>query len=430
MKRILIFCSLFLAFHIVKGQESIVSTESTFNSMSKKIQKSDQEIQDPKKNILAKTWLSRGELFQDAYEINNLKYITKGKTVTEIKIFYKEPLQIVDTIHQGTRQEKYKYYGFTVVFENDKVVDFYDTKTVDPNALDKAFEAFFKAHQLDVEKKIDKKLKSPLEALRDQYRRTSIINFEKEKYSAALKNFESILAIDTLPMVHEVDTIVTYYAGLAAFFAKDYNKSIKYLDKVKALNLKEPKVYYYLEQAYLGKGDTTTAMNSIKDGYKIYPTDNVLVIELVNVYIKLNEAKEALAYLNKAMSLDPTNKSLYFAEGSLYDKIGKSDSARAAYEGALKLDPDYFDATYNLGVFYYNNAVKLYEEANKEADNKKYIDKKALADEELKKAVPVMEKAHLINPKDEGTMQTLKTLYYRLKMDDKLKQIKQEMGEK
>jgi len=398
--------------------------------MIKKIQKSDQEIQDPKKNILAKTWLSRGELFQDAYEINNLKYITKGKTVTEIKIFYKEPLQIVDTIHQGTRQEKYKYYGFTVVFENDKVVDFYDTKTVDPNALDKAFEAFFKAHQLDVEKKIDKKLKSPLEALRDQYRRTSIINFEKEKYSAALKNFESILAIDTLPMVHEVDTIVTYYAGLAAFFAKDYNKSIKYLDKVKALNLKEPKVYYYLEQAYLGKGDTTTAMNSIKDGYKIYPTDNVLVIELVNVYIKLNEAKEALAYLNKAMSLDPTNKSLYFAEGSLYDKIGKSDSARAAYEGALKLDPDYFDATYNLGVFYYNNAVKLYEEANKEADNKKYIDKKALADEELKKAVPVMEKAHLINPKDEGTMQTLKTLYYRLKMDDKLKQIKQEMGEK
>ena len=41
-----------------------------------------------------------------------------------------------------------------------------------------------------------------------------------------------------------------------------------------------------------------------------------------------------------------------------------------------------------------------------------------------------MERAHHINPTDIGTMQTLKTLYYRLKMDDKLKQIKQELGEK
>ena len=59
----------------------------------------------------------------------------------------------------------------------------------------------------------------------------------------------------------------------------------------------------------------------------------------------------------------------------------------------------------------------------------KYNQKKAIADEELKKAVPVMEKAHQIMPKDEATMQTLKTLYYRLKMDDKLKQIKIELGD-
>jgi tetratricopeptide (TPR) repeat protein len=245
-----------------------------------------------------------------------------------------------------------------------------------------------------------------------------------------LKNFQSILAIDTFAIVHEVDTIVTYYAGLAAYFAKDYKTAIKYLNLTSELHFKEPKVYYYIEQSYLNLGDTARAMSSIKEGYKIYPNDNVLVIELVNVYIKLNEASQALEYLNKAKILDPTNKTLYFAEGSLYDKVGKPDSAKAAYEGALRLDPEYFDATYNLGVFYYNSAVKLYEEANKESETKKYNEKRVIADEELKKAVPVMEKAHQINPKDEGTMQTLKTLYYRLKMDDKLKQIKQELGDK
>jgi tetratricopeptide (TPR) repeat protein len=431
MKRILFICSLFLGLHAVKGQESMVSSESTFNSMTKKIQKSDQEIQDPKKNTLPKTWLNRGELFQEAFDINNLKYVRKGMSSAELKVYFKEPHQIENQqLSNGAKQEKYIYYGFTAVLENDKVTDFYDTKTVVDNALDNAYESFIKAHQLDPEKKIDKKLKSPLLVLRDQYRRASIINFEKEKYSAASKNFVNMLAIDTFPFIHEVDTIITYYAGLACYFAKDYVNALKYLNQAKDLHLKETKVFYYLEQSNLGLKDTLAAMNSIKEGYKIYPTDNVLVIEIVNLYIKLNEANQALEYLNKAKILDPTNKTLYFAEGSLFDKVGKPDSAKASYEEALKIDPEYFDATYNLGVFYYNSAVKLYEEANKESDNKKYLDKKAIADEELKKAVPIMERAHHINATDAGTMQTLKTLYYRLKMDDKLKQIKQELGEK
>ena len=154
------------------------------------------------------------------------------------------------------KQEKYIYYGFTAVLENDKVTDFYDTKTIDENSLDKAYEAFIKAHQLDAENKIDKKLKAPLLLLRDQNRRASIINFEKEKYAAATKNFVTILAIDTFPLIHEVDTIITYYTGLASFFAKDYKTAIKYFNITNELHLKEPKVFYYLEQACLCIEDT------------------------------------------------------------------------------------------------------------------------------------------------------------------------------
>lgn len=395
--------------------------------MKKKVEKSDQDIQDPKKNTLPKTWVSRGTLLQEAFEINNLKFLAKGKSVTDVKILFRDPLQIESAqLSNGTKQEKYIYYGFTVVFENSVVTDFFDTKTIVDNPLEMAYDAFVKARELDAEKKIDKKLKDPLNELKNQFRRTSITNFEKEKYSAALKNFEYILAIDTVPVVHDIDTVVAYYAGLAGFFAKDYKSSVKYLDKVRDLNYKEPKIYYYEEQSYLNLGDTAKAISTIQEGNKIFPNDNITIIELVNLYIKLNEANKALEYLNKAKALDPTNKTLYFAEGSLYDKIGKADSAKASYEAAIKLDPEYFDATYNLGVFYYNSAVKMYEAANKETDNKKYIDMKAVADEELKKSVPVMERAHQINPKDESTIQTLKTLYYRLKMDDKLKQIKQE----
>jgi tetratricopeptide (TPR) repeat protein len=447
MKRILIVCSFFLGLHEVNGQESMVSTESTFNNMNKKIQKSDQEIQDPKKGILSKTWLNHGTLYQEAYEINNLRYIVKGKTSLEqLKIYFKEPGQIESVqLPNGTKQDKYIYYGFTVTLENGVVTDFNETKTIDDNALDKAFDSFLKSRQLDAEKKMDKKLKAPLESLRDQSRGSAIVYFEKGEservglkgdtgkanYRMAFHNFERYIAIDTFSMV-QADTLlplISYYTGLSSLFSKNYDGAIKYFDKAKTLHLKESKIFYYLELSYLGKTDTATAIISIKEGTKLYPTENFLIIELVNLYIRLNEAGQALEYLNKAKALDPTNKTLYFAEGTLFDKIGKGDSAKVAYENALRIDPEYFDATYNLGVYYYNNAVKLYTVAANESDINKYNQKKTIADEELKKSVPVMEKAHQIMPKDALTMQTLKTLYYRLKMEDKLKMIKQELGE-
>ena len=36
------------------------------------------------------------------------------------------------------------------------------------------------------------------------------------------------------------------------------------------------------------------------------------------------------------------------------------------------MNPEYFDAHYNLGVLYYNKAVKIYEEASKISDNTEY----------------------------------------------------------
>ncbi|NJM14485.1 MAG: hypothetical protein HC896_03090 [Bacteroidales bacterium] len=45
----------------------------------------------------------------------------------------------------------------------------------------------------------------------------------------------------------------------------------------------------------------------------------------------------------------------------------------------------------------------------------------------LSKAVPFMEKALEINPDDIGALETLKTLYYRLKMEDKHNEIQERL---
>lgn len=430
MKRILFVLTIALGFQLVNAQDYSVSPETNFNNLKKKVAKSDAEIQDPKKSVNPKTWFSRGELMQEAFEVNNTKLLRKDLPANQLKIFMRDPIQVeTKQLPDGSKEEKYIYYGLNVTLKNDMVTDWEETKTVVDDPLDKAYEAYNKTIQLDADKKFEKKLKKPLEELKDQYKRLGIYYFEKEKYSEAYKSFDHILALDEMPMISTQDTIIMYYAGIAAYLAKDYKAALVDFEKAKALNFPEPRLYYYFEQIYLESGDTTKALNAIKEGYSKNPKDNLLVIEMVNLYIKINEAKSAIEYLNKAKALDPTNKTLYFAEGSLWDKLDNADSAKIAYENALKIDPMYFDATYNLGVLYYNQAVKMYDLANKESETKAYLEKKTKADDELKQAVPYMEKAHEINPKDVSTMQTLKTLYYRLKMQDKLQEIKKELGE-
>jgi hypothetical protein len=99
-----------------------------------------------------------------------------------------------------------------------------------------------------------------------------------------------------------------------------------------------------------------------------------------------------------------------------------------------------------LGVIYFNSGVKLTEAANNEPDDKKYIEKKKIADDEFKKVIPYMEKAYsiisntaltdnadtnkAIMENKRATLETLKTLYYRLKMTsqfDKTTKLLQEL---
>ncbi len=141
-------------------------------------------------------------------------------------------------------------------------------------------------------------------------------------------------------------------------------------------------------------------------------------------------SKIAIDYLDLAIKNDSTNSTYWFAKGSMYDGNMK-DPANAiiCYKKAIQFKPDYFDANYNMGALYFNDGADLMNKANlipadKVAD---YKAAKAKADDKLKEALPFLEKAHSINIQDIPTMESLKNIYYRLGMTDKMEAIKKEI---
>ena len=57
-------------------------------------------------------------------------------------------------------------------------------------------------------------------------------------------------------------------------------------------------------------------------------------------------------------------KSLWFSLGSVYDNLDKTEMAAEAYLKAISIKGDYFDANYNLGAMYFNQAVEGINAAN------------------------------------------------------------------
>jgi tetratricopeptide (TPR) repeat protein len=144
---------------------------------------------------------------------------------------------------------------------------------------------------------------------------------------------------------------------------------------------------------------------------------------LINYYLVSNQSEEALRLLGVAKAGDPQNVSYPFAEGTLYDKMGRFEEAEKSYKTCIEMKPEFFDASYNLGVLYYNKAVKIYEEASKIADNTQFENKQKEGDDMLKAAIPYMQKASQIDPKDRSSLETLKTIFYRLKMDAEYQEV-------
>lgn len=307
-------------------------------------------------------------------------------------------------------------------------------KKLNGDPLTIAFDSYMKALQLDDKDRFSKSVKIKLTLLIGDLTNQAVAAFNEENYEKAMKSFEQIMAIEQTPVYkaedpNAVDTVIIFNAGLAAYNAQKYDKAIEYYKEAAKYKYNGAKTYSLIASSYFQKKDTVGALNVLQEGLKEYSDNGALLVEVINIYLNANKVDDAMKYLDIAISQDPKNSSYYFAQGTLYDKLQKTEEATNSYLKAIEFKDDYFDAYYNLGALYYNKGVKQVDVANAVPSNQpeKYEEEKNKADIEFKKAIPYMEKAHEINPTDKFTMESLKTLYYRLKMLDKHAEIIEKM---
>ncbi|KOY86723.1 hypothetical protein AD998_11710 [bacterium 336/3] len=269
---------------------------------------------------------------------------------------------------------------------------------LDKQASKTALDAYKKAMELEPQKK--GYYKDAETAIKSKLFNSAVnqgINlYKKQDY----KN--SMTALDVAIEVNPNDTTGFYIGSIASLADKDYDKFIKYTEKLvemKIDNLTYRDFTYQLAKIYAGeKKEYAKAISLLENGLKKMPKEPMFWATLTE----------------------------------LYDQQGDQDKSIEFYKRAAVQFPNEAGYPRAIGYSYYNKAVAVNKEVikKKEAEGltgtlkdpkkqqkaKEYND---MVDAELKKALPYLEKADQVKPNDFDTMDILRVIYESLGMKEK-----------
>lgn len=300
-------------------------------------------------------------------------------------------------------------------------------KAINANALEEAVASYKKSIELDPKNKYTEDSKPALQRVANEIYKTAADAYNQQKFEIALNSFQTYLgAVKTLNPSF-VDTHSIFYTGISAYKVKDVAKAKEYLGKLSDLKFKDPFVYLTLSDIYKEEKDTVKALSILQTGMNQASDKRSILIDELNIYIKQGKVDKAIEKGKKAIELDPKNTSIYLALGTIYQNLGKTKEAEEVYNQALAVDPDNFNTNYLLGINYFNAGADTYNKSVKEKDAKKIAKLEEQSNEEFKKAIPYLEKAHKADPKDGDTMRVLAEIYAKLGDFAKAKEYKDKL---
>ena len=294
-----------------------------------------------------------------------------------------------------------------------------------PDALVRAKDSYMKAQELDSKGSYASEIQVGLGQVQMAASNAGIGNYNTGNFGAAGAFFD--LGAEIAQAFETTDTMAIYNSALCYEKAGEVDLAVARYRACADIEYQVPNVFLFISNLYRENGREAEALETLAEARGLYPREQSLIIEELNIYLTNEEFDKAKENLALAAEQDPTNEILWFSLGSVLDNLGNADEAIEAYKKALEVKADYFDANYNLGALYFNQAVQGINAANDmwkprmtkaESDTQKQLedDAKAL----FETAKPYLEAAHATDADDLETMRSLRDIYARTGDDDKM----------
>ncbi|MBR4840055.1 MAG: tetratricopeptide repeat protein [Paludibacteraceae bacterium] len=334
----------------------------------------------------------------------------------------------------------YKYYE-TEEMKRMKQESF--SQEIKDEMLVKAIDAYAKAGEYGmqpdekgkVKPKYQKEVKRNLEQYGKYLINEGLASYNAKNYKQAVALWSKYLEVPTYPVMAgvgmEKDTLyneIKYYVVDAASRVPELKSvAIKSMEELRDAGYKEENMYEWLAEEYKKANQMDKYVANLQNGMKKFPKNQFLMGSLINYYIESKKENEAIAYLDEAVKNDPKNAQYLAVKGNLLMNMKKYDEAVVAYNQATSVDPKNATAYSGLGIVYVTKGEDINDKASSIKDNKKYNAERARAKAEFEKALPYLEKARTLDPKDLSNLRVLRAAYLRLDKGAEYKKIDAEV---
>lgn len=277
-------------------------------------------------------------------------------------------------------------------------------------------------------------------------------------------------------LLEKKDTINLYYAASTYVNAKDYDTALKLYEELKVLNYSGKGTYYYavnkvnseedffntaierdrlvkmgthekprteavpskrgeiyknIALIYVQQGKMEEAKKAVSDARKTNPDDTSLILTEANLYLETKDMETYKKLISEALAKNPNDVDLIFNLGVVSVGAKNYTEAEKFYNKVIELDPNYTNAYINMAAMKLEDEKNIIDEMNKlgtsSTDMKKYDILKKKRENLFKSTIPYLEKAVVLDPKNEDVAKTLLNVYSALEMTTEYKALKAKM---
>lgn len=420
--------------------------------------------------LLASALLISVSTFAQKDQIKAAEKALKSGNSAEAKSILQQAESLIANAADAEKAQYFFVKGNTLVDLATKNID----ATKNQLEAAKAFQELIDVEKISGKSKYTNQAQTSITDIKGKILNSAVEDGTNKKFDEASKKLYIVYELD------KTDLEKLYYAASYAVNAQDYDTALAYYEELKSKNYsgegmayyaknllsekedffgttaeakterdnkvklkvysnprdekipsKRGEIYKNIALILLQKDKTEQAKTALSDARKANPDDTSLIISEADLYLKLQDFEKYKKLVSEVLEKDPNNPELLFNLGVVSSKTDAA-SAETYYKKAIELKPDYVNAYLNLSILKLEGETKIVDEINKlgtsEKDNKRYEVLKKQREDIFKSALPYLEKANELDPKNEDVAATLLNVYGALEMTDKKKALKAKMG--
>jgi tetratricopeptide (TPR) repeat protein len=208
--------------------------------------------------------------------------------------------------------------------------------------------------------------------------------------------------------------------------AKDRDLAVKLgtheKPKTEAIPSKRGEIYKNIALILVDQGKIEEAKKAISDARKANPEDSSLALAEANLYLQTKDFETYKKIIAEILEKSPNDAGLVFNLGVISANAKNAVDAEKYYKRVMEIDPNYLNAYINLAALKLEDEKVIIDEMNKlgnsEKDMKRYNVLKTKRENLFKSAIPYLQKAYEIDPKNIDVAKTLLNVYSALEMPE------------